>query len=247
MQLYLVRHAQSINNAHIDHPNRRMADPPLTDLGHQQAYNLADYLSHSVERDRVIDTLAWRYGGYDQLGYHIDRIITSPMHRALQTAEPLADMLDVPVKVWLDICERGGLFEYQQGTPKGFPGLTRLQIRAEFPTFDLPAQITDAGWWTGNLESRERSRQRARDVAARLREKAATIWHDEHVMLISHAGFMDALTKALLYGELSESIDRGNVFFFYNTSITRLDFFDNGRIGLRRLNHIPHLTDEIAS
>jgi len=60
MDLYLVRHAQSQNNAL---PERlRVADPDLTDLGHQQAARLA-------ERVRSLK---------------LTRLLTSPFRRALR-------------------------------------------------------------------------------------------------------------------------------------------------------------------
>ena len=44
MQLYIIRHAQSYNNALTDW-TERVSDPPLTELGEQQADLLAAYLA----------------------------------------------------------------------------------------------------------------------------------------------------------------------------------------------------------
>ena len=45
MQLYLVRHAQSSNNAQPEH--LRVPDPGITEIGEQQAICLADWLDAS--------------------------------------------------------------------------------------------------------------------------------------------------------------------------------------------------------
>ena len=91
MELYLIRHGQSANNlrkqALAEHPRTlpraaapRMADPPLTDLGAQQARLAGESL-----RDEGIATL---YCG--------------PMLRTLQTAEIIGTLLDLSPKCSLD-------------------------------------------------------------------------------------------------------------------------------------------------
>ena len=65
MQLYLIRHGQSENNARPEH--MRVEDAELTELGHQQARHLAPWIA----------TL------------ELDRLFCSPFRRALQTAWPL--------------------------------------------------------------------------------------------------------------------------------------------------------------
>lgn len=246
MQLYLVRHGQSANNANIDHPSRRVPDPPLTDLGMKQAALLADYLIHQPELDRASDTLAWRYGGLDQLRYRIHRLVTSPMHRALQTTAPLADKLNVPVKVWVELHERGGMYHYDSGVIQGHMGLTRAQIREQFPHYDLPTTITARGWWLGQLEPEAGSRQRARGVAQRLRDQARDAWRGQGVMLVGHAAFMDMLLKALM-GTLSAETQDDPLYFFYNTSVSRIDFWDDGRLAVRYLNRVDHLLPSLIS
>jgi len=245
MKLYLVRHGQSINNANVDHPGHREPDPPLTELGLEQAAVLAAYLRANAEPDQLSDTLAWRYGPSDALRFKVDRVITSPMYRALQTTAPLASSFGAPVKVWWDVCERGGMFHYTRGKPHGLPGLKRSAIRSEFPDYDLPTRISENGWWRGNQESREASRLRAADVASRLVGRAADEWRGEHVWLISHAGLLDALVKAL-NNNLTPQTDDGVVHFFYNTSVSRIDFFEGG-LGVRYINRVAHLPDALIS
>jgi 2,3-bisphosphoglycerate-dependent phosphoglycerate mutase len=51
MQLYLIRHAESTNNAKP--PRQRVEDPPITELGESQATHLAKWTS-TTEIDTLI-------------------------------------------------------------------------------------------------------------------------------------------------------------------------------------------------
>lgn len=248
MQVYLVRHAQSANNAQVDSPTERVPDPVLTDLGQRQAVTLADYLANAIEPDQLSDTLAWRYGIFDGLRYQVSRVVTSPMHRALQTAKPLGERLSVPVKVWPELCEIGGLYHFRGGRAHGLPGLTRVQMRDQFPDYDLPTRITQHGWWRGDRESRHAARTRALQVAATVRDQFQGDWADERVLLVAHAGFLNLLLQAFL-GTLAVDAEGDDSFvaYFYNTSLTRLDLGTDGHTAIRYLNRVPHLPDEMVS
>lgn len=85
MELYIIRHAQSANNALRD-PADRVCDPHLTELGRQQAARLARHLAnepHSEQRhgsdpeETSVETIA---------GYGIVKLYCSAMHRSLETA-----------------------------------------------------------------------------------------------------------------------------------------------------------------
>ncbi len=69
MQLYLVRHGQSQNNA----GNSSVHDVPLTPLGHKQIHRAADTLK----------------------GHHFDALYCSPLERACQTALILHSELQI--------------------------------------------------------------------------------------------------------------------------------------------------------
>jgi broad specificity phosphatase PhoE len=248
MQVYLVRHAQSANNAQVDGPGERKPDPDLTDLGVRQAAALADYLTNHPEPDQLSDTLAWRYGVFDGLRYRLNRIMTSPMRRALQTTQPLAAQLEIPVKVWPDLCEIGGVYHFRGGRSHGLPGLTRAQIREQFPDYNLPSSVTQHGWWRGDRETRHAAYARAASVAVTLYERCHTDWAGENVLLVAHAGFLNLLVQALL-GTLNPDPEAKPGFhaYFYNTSITRIDLDAQRRTILRGLNRLPHLPDEMIS
>ena len=65
MELLFIRHALPIRRE----VTKGAADPPLSDIGHQQAQLLAAYLASE----------------------HIDAIYTSPLKRAVETAQPLSE------------------------------------------------------------------------------------------------------------------------------------------------------------
>ncbi len=89
MDLIIVRHGRPERVVGLDED----ADPGLTDVGHRQACAVAKFL----------------------MGEHIDHIVTSPMQRARQTAQPLVDETGINAEV-ID-----GLAEIDQGSTSYIP------------------------------------------------------------------------------------------------------------------------------
>ncbi len=260
MILYLIRHAQSQNNAlaeqireragdfdelsYDDYRLNRVADPSLTDIGFQQAEILADYLQTATPKHRAgfDDPGELEPGEFEGNPFRITRIYCSPMLRTLQTARPLAALLGIRPRTWMDIHEHGGMFDHtgDGGTVVGYPGLNRTQIGEQFPDYDLSDDITPEGWWFGAEEDYPSCHGRAIRVAAEIR-KMAREWPQERVALVSHGTFLDSLLKGLT-GRLP-----GDEFYYglYNTSITRLDFTRRDELGLftvvRYTNRVDHL------
>ena len=84
MQLFLIRHAQSQNNALPE--EQRVEDPGLTELGHRQAELLADWVP----------------------ALNLTRLITSPFRRTLLTTEPIRRATSLIPEVRVDLHEQGG-------------------------------------------------------------------------------------------------------------------------------------------
>ena len=84
--MYLARHGQTMFNVIFGETKQDpgIEDPPLTELGFEQAAALAE---QCAELD-------------------IHRIISSPYTRALETARMVANRLDIPVTVEPDVRER---------------------------------------------------------------------------------------------------------------------------------------------
>ncbi len=247
MQLYIIRHAQSYNNALANFKDR-ICDPHLTDLGHQQAAAVADYLATGVHPEQKYGGDADSTGVRTVLGVGITRLYCSAMYRSLQTAHAIGRALDLNPEVWLDIHESGGIYlEHQdERGVVGYPGKTRAEILAEFPHVILPDTVTEAGWWDvrAGQEDWPACQGRAIRVAYQLREWAASSDRaGDCLAMVSHGGFMDALIKALVY-----QLPAGRVVYHhFNTAITRIDFVSEERLDIRYVNRIPHLSQELVS
>ena len=245
MQLYLIRHGESGNNAlsvekvgYDAYMARRNPDPPLTEAGRQQSALVATHLVGS-EQPEIGSPLTARST------YGITRLYCSAMLRALQTAAPIGAALGLQPEVWVDIHEHGGLFHGnpRNGGLKAFPGLSRSSMAEQFPGYVLPDAVTEEGWWTSGYEEIDQCQARARRVADTLRARAATE-PDAVLGLVTHGTFVDRLLKALLQpGETSDAI----FYFHYNTAITLVDFQENGRLVLRFSNRTEHLPDELIT
>ncbi len=121
-------------------------------------------------------------------GERIARILVSPYTRALQTAAPVARRLGVPVLVNPLIRERYA-FACDVGSP-------RTRLAREWPAHDFSG--VEEMWWPSLEESAESVIGRA----ARFRAEMAALpdWSD--TLVVSHWGFVLALTgQKLANGE----------------------------------------------
>lgn len=231
MRLYLIRHAQSENNALQDDPNhpQRKPDPSLTDIGFQQAEILAQHLANGHDNPNLD-------------GYPITHLYCSAMHRTLLTTQPIANAINLQPKIWIEIHEKGGLFlHHTNGKQEGFPGLTRADIQAQFPDYHIPETITENGWWNPerSIEHQYESMQRAIKVALALHERRSTA---DHIALVTHGGFLDLLLKAIFNQLPANPHVFGYVHF--NTAITRVDYYKDQPV-LVYQNRITHLPPEL--
>lgn len=120
MELYLIRHGQSTDNAGLPH----VADPPLSDLGKQQAYSAGKALQTEG----------------------INRLYCSPMLRTLQTAEIIGGILSLEPHVYIGLYEWDGIWEQNVGRfGATLPGLTRSEMKEICPNVVLPQEVTEEG------------------------------------------------------------------------------------------------------
>lgn len=232
MELYIIRHGQSTNNA-LGTSVGRSKDPALTEIGQQQAALVAQHIAHDV-----CPECTWE----KRERYQFDHLYVSGMRRALQTMQPIAQALNKQPEVWIDIHESGGIFlDHDDGTVRGYGGMTRTEIAQEFPGYILPEHVTEDGWWTGSREHHTECMGRAISVAENLLHRAKT--SDERIAIVSHGYFVNQLIKALLNQLPSPSV----YYTHYNTAITRIDFYKNGAITLRYVNRTQHLPPEFLT
>lgn len=241
MDLYIIRHAQSYNNALPDE-RERVCDPDLTDLGRRQAELLARHLA--TGRDlHPQPTRPWNTTfSADGHGYGIRRLFTSAMRRALQTARPIGRALGLRPEIWLDIHEHGGIW-LDHGPAIGIlghGGITRAELQAAFPDYLVPDEITEEGWWRGGQESLAAAAERAARVAATLRSWAPA---EDKIALITHGAFATLLLRALL----GEPTVWPVYYHLDNASISLIRLRAQGEISVRYLNRLDHLPPDMIT
>ena len=247
MQLYFIRHGQSENNARwerIQSEEWRSPDPVLTKLGMQQAEAVAQFLRQS-DPDAPVDH---RDLG-NRAGFDITHIYTSLQHRAVATSEVIAKSMELPVYVWEDLHEWGGIYEIdeERNTGIGLPGKDRAFFETHYPNLVLPESFNDAGWWNRPYEEWGKVPDRANRVLRDLLEN-----HNgtgDHVVFVSHGGFYNYFLAAVLHisrQPILENDEKQLWFVLNNVGITRIDFHQD-YIAMVYLNRIDFLPDELIS
>lgn len=219
MQLYFIRHGQSQNNASWDvtgSDQGRVADPELTALGQKQARCVAQFLTQGDPN--------FRYAGRDAQngqGFPITHLYCSMMSRAIQTAIPIAQALNLPLNAWPDVHEHGGIYlDDEAGNPCGKPGLTRAECGERFPSLGLPDWLDERGWWQSRgYESEEHYRLRAQRFLDDLLDKHGNA--EDNVAVVSHGAFFTQVMRTLLG---TTKFDGHNWFAMNNCAISRIDF-----------------------
>ena len=245
MDLYIIRHAQSTNNAlpaEVELRDR-VCDPLLTELGYRQAELLAEHLATGC--DGWTDAASAdpeAGGGPCTATYGITRLACSPMKRTLLTARPIGRALSLSPEIWLDIHEHGGIYlDHSEPVGRiGYPGISRRELAEQFPGYRAPDGLTDRGWWTDGFEEWDVCLSRAGQVARRLR---AMRDDDACIALVTHAAFASALIMALV----GTPPDAGVHFSHHNTGMSLIHFRPDGEIRLRYLNRVPHLPPDMIT
>jgi len=158
--MILVRHGQSEFNVVFSETRRDpgIRDPRLTEEGRRQAEAAAETLQ----------------------GHGIERLITSPYSRALETAEIVARRLDIAIAVEPLVGERAA-FACDVGTRRG-------DLKARWP--HLALDHLEEEWWPPLKESEDGLG--ARCAAFRAHMRAQRDW--ANVAVVSHWGFIRGLT-----------------------------------------------------
>ena len=215
MELYLIRHAESANNARPAY--LRVEDPAITPVGRLQAGHLAHWLA----------TLK------------ADAMITSPFLRTLQTAAPVLDSTNHNLEIWHNVFERGGCYRgYNESNLAGAMGMGRDQILHALGEHsarcELDESIDEVGWWGEKTpESDAESERRARDVCERLLQ---TFTDGQVVVLLIHADLKRLMLAEMLEGQ----VEVARLGAMRNVGITKVNRID-GRWQLDYFNSVTHL------
>ena len=135
------------------------------------------------------------------------------------------------------------MYRNENGAVKGYGGMTRGEIRRAFPEYRLPKEVSERGWYERELglEPETRSFYRAIKVARQLSDWSRT---EAVIALVSHAGFLDILLKAI-FGQLP-SRPHSARYYHNNTAITRVDY-QGTRPALHYMNRDEHVPAELRS
>lgn len=197
-RIYLIRHGQTEWNA--DGRWQGMIDIPLSETGLNQAAALASYMSSSS----------------------LSSVYSSDLQRAVQTAEPLAKIINLPLH------RDARLREQNLGV---FQGLTHEEHREKFP--DLVQAMYRDYWGFTFPEGENRGQVRDRVIA---------FWNEllirepeGETAIVLHGGTI----RVLLMHMLGPSRELDHVKLL-NTSITTLEW-EGEKVRLVELAQIPHL------
>jgi 2,3-bisphosphoglycerate-dependent phosphoglycerate mutase len=240
MQFYFIRHGQSENNALWERTGSsegRSEDPELTALGHRQAERLAQFLrqgaSPAIERQ---STGFYRGDPRNLGGFGFTHLYCSPMIRTVDTGTYVAEALDMPLVVWEDLHEVGGIFldDEETGERIGLPGKDRVDLTARCAGLILPDGWAEGGWWNRPFEQREQRPLRAQRFFRDLMQRHGG--RDHRVAVISHGGFYNHLMAVILDWPKRD----GHWFLMNNVAITRIDFDSEVRVVYtNRLEFLP--------
>jgi 2,3-bisphosphoglycerate-dependent phosphoglycerate mutase len=224
MEFYFIRHGQSTNNAR----NERCSEPPLTDLGVEQAKRTGEAL-----RD---------------LG--ITRLYCSPMLRTLHTATIIGELLNLAPHVFVELHEWGGVWkDLDDGEKLVLPGLKRSEMREVCANVILPGDVTDDGWcfieWDnidpdpshGNKEVQVAYENALTFIAHLDRHHTET---DEKVAAVSHGAFGSTFLSTLLGLPPNDDTDR---FTHHNAAVSKIHQTP-ARTRILHQNQIGHLAKE---
>ena len=244
MQLYIIRHAQSENNAlwaRTGSSNGRSPDPLLTEIGQQQAQHLAQHIANNWGATITEEDL------HNRKGYHFTHLYTSLMQRAIVTGSAIAEQVNIPLMAWEIVHEVGGIFERDHDTDEriGLPGPDRAFFTTHYPHLILPDTLGEVGWWERPYEPREQAMLRAKTFLDELQARHES---SDRVAIITHGGFFVAMLRTLFgFSTLNNNENKNRIWLHANnTSITRLDF-DERQIDLIYLNRIDHLPTDLIT
>ena len=245
-RLYLIRHAQSANNAiwdGSDHGEGRVSDPEITETGHRQAAELAAYLKHPENEPRQHS-----YHASSSSAFGITRVYCSLMTRSILTAEYIAKSCQLEFESLPDVFEKMGMYDVlPDGDLIGVAGPGRYYFESRFPKLKIPSSLNGEGWWNRDVESDDDFLLRMQNVVEDF--KATLADSKDNIVLVAHGDFIDQFVNQLM------GIDRHNHNYqsdwvanwvFHNTSISRIDF-DRGSHNVVYLNRIDHLNNELVT
>lgn len=242
LQLYFIRHGQSINNAIMNDVDReeylihRVTDPDLTSIGEEQARLAGRFIARPAYLDG--------FDPHNRKGFGITHLYCSLMTRAIKTGLAISKEVNVPLVAWEEVHETGGVFssDIQDGEPVfvGRPGKGKSFFKTEFPELIIPEDIPETGWWNREKEPREEYQKRAQGIIDKLIEEHGG--NKDRVGIITHGGIFARIISTLF------DIRADHYWFLMNNcGISRIDIHEEGRFTLMYMNKVDFLPDDLIT
>ncbi len=209
--LFLVRHAQSANNALPE--SQRVHDPDITPVGVSQSIAVADWFSKQ----------------------NPTQLYCSGFYRSLRTASYVAKQTRLTPRIRADLFEQGGCYSgYEPLKLQPMPGLGRKALEDQFPGWEVDDRITHHGWWHGReYETDDEANERARSVT-RWMQESPEFEHQRSVCVI-HADFKRLLLQAML-----PDMDWNQCQEPFNTSVTQVEYDGRWQlVSYNAVSHLP--------
>ncbi|GAA3399890.1 histidine phosphatase family protein [Paenibacillus hodogayensis] len=207
MELFIIRHGESVTNT----SKTLLADGGLTERGQAQAAAMAACMAAAG----------------------VTRLFSSPLMRAVETAQPLARLAGLPIEVWLDA--------HEVWTGEGYRGPTTEKLAEMYPEvrFAEDTACDPLGWHCPGGETSETGYLRARRLLERLRGEFPG---DERVALVAHG----ALNRRLMLNALGLDYSSSLRPYGDNCSIWWLGF-NASRVSIRYVGPaVPRMFDHIV-
>jgi len=197
MELLVIRHAEPVRVT-AEETGGAPADPGLTDRGHEQARRLAAWLAAEG----------------------VDRVISSPLRRAVETAAPVADALGLDFELDTELCE------YDRAADSYIP---MEEMRAEQD--DRWHAMVEGRWEDFGGENPVQFRDRIVPCLDRIISGSP----GGRVAAVCHGGVINVYLAAVL------GIDRHLWFEPGYTSISRVRAARSGPRSISSINETAHL------
>ncbi len=159
MDIIVIRHGQS--EADILNVHEGRADFSLTELGNKQGLAMSNFLS---------------------INYNIDKIYSSPLKRASETAKILSNATNIP------IIYENGLMEFNNGL---LAGLSREDANQRYPEPDIRWPHTSMY----GMESMIEFRARAESILSKIVSENSS---DSTIAIVAHGGIINMLFRSFL-------------------------------------------------
>ncbi|CAN5483898.1 alpha-ribazole phosphatase [soil metagenome] len=197
--LYFIRHGETESN--VRGLLHGVTDVPLNDLGRRQADLIADRLS----------TLT-----------HLDRIVSSPLQRALTTARAIQRRSGLPLRVY------ESLKEMNFGAAEGIPFDAVSEV---YP--DQSAQFLDPDSAHVRYPGGESRGEFFHRVTSTV-DDIANQYIGQHVVVVAHGGFISATLSTLLRDDANNWREQP----IRNCSLTHIE--------LSTTDPVAHLVDDVV-